>query len=100
MSPQRAQTVEDMIVAGLARGAQKLYVRAVRRPAAHCHRSADLVSEEAVRSYLFDLRRRRMARRTCQTNHYGHRCFYRQTLGRASALVGVKSIASPRQKDH
>ena len=26
-------------------------------------------------SYLFDLHRRRMARGTCQTNHYGHRIF-------------------------
>jgi hypothetical protein len=28
-----------------------------------------------VLSYLFDLHRRRMARGTCQTNHYGHRIF-------------------------
>jgi len=35
MSPQRARMIDDMILAGLAEGTRKLYVRAVRRLAAH-----------------------------------------------------------------
>jgi hypothetical protein len=35
MSPQRARMIEDMILAGFARGTQKLYVQAVRRLTAH-----------------------------------------------------------------
>jgi hypothetical protein len=32
MSPQRARTIDDMILAGLAEGARKLYVEAWGRP--------------------------------------------------------------------
>ena len=44
--------IEDMILAGLAQGTQKLYVQAVRRLTAHYHRSPDLLSEDEVRGYL------------------------------------------------
>ena len=54
MSPQRARMIDDMILAGLARGTQKIYIQAVRRLAAHYHRSPDLLSEEEVRNYLLD----------------------------------------------
>jgi hypothetical protein len=90
MSPQRARMIEDMILAGLARGTQKLYVHAVRRLAAHYHRSPDLLSEEEVRSYLLGLRQRGVARGTFQTSHYGLRFFYWHTLGRAWELFGGK----------
>jgi hypothetical protein len=39
MPPQRARMMDDMILAGLAEGTRKLYVQAVRRLAAHYHRS-------------------------------------------------------------
>ena len=48
MSPQRTRMIDDMILAGLAEGTQKLYVQAVRRLAAHYHRSPDLLSEDCV----------------------------------------------------
>ena len=51
MSPQRARMIDDMILAGLARGTQKIYIQAVRRLAAHYHRSPDLLSEEEVDHY-------------------------------------------------
>jgi len=90
MSPQRARMIEDMILAGLAGGTQKLYVQAVRRLAAHYHRSPDLLSEEEVRSYLLGLRQRGVARGTFQTNQYGLRFYYQHTLGRAWGLFGEK----------
>src|SRR5208283_1792389 len=52
MSPLRARMIEDMTLAGLAVGTQKIYIQAVRRLAAHCRRSPDELGEEEVRRYL------------------------------------------------
>ena len=90
MSPLRVRMIEEMILAGLARGTQRLYARAVYQLAAHYRRSPDQLSEEEVRSYLLGLRQRGVARGTFQTSHYGLRFFYQHTLGRAWALFGEK----------
>jgi hypothetical protein len=82
--------IEDMILAGFARGTQKLYVQAVRRLAAHYHRPPDVLSEEEVRAFLLELRQRGVARGTFQTCHYGLRFFYQHTLGRVWGLFGGK----------
>ena len=37
MSPLRARMIEDMTLAGLAEGTQKIYIQAVRRLAARGH---------------------------------------------------------------
>ena len=76
MSPLRARMIEDMSLAGLAKGTQKIYVQAVRRLAAHYRRSPDLLSEEEVRGYLLGLRQRGVARGTFQTSRFGLRFFY------------------------
>jgi hypothetical protein len=83
-----------MILAGLAGGARKLYVHAVRRLAADYRRSPDLLSEEEARSYLLALRQRGVARGTFQTSHSGLRFYYQHTLGRAWGCSGKKG--SPR----
>ena len=62
--------IEDMTLAGLAAGTQKIYVRAVRRLAAHYRRSPDQLSEEEVRGYLLGLRQRGVARGTFKTGQY------------------------------
>ena len=90
MSPQRARMIDDMILAGLAEGTRKLYVQAVRRLAAHYHRSPDLLSEEEVQGYLLGLCQRGVARGTFKTSHYGLRFFYHHTLGQAWGLFGEK----------
>jgi hypothetical protein len=79
-------------LAGLAEGTWKLYVQAVRRLAAHYHRSPDLLSEEEVRNYLLGLRQRGVARGTFQIGHYGLRFFYQHTLGRGWELSGGKRL--------
>jgi hypothetical protein len=43
MSPLRARMIEDMTLAGLAAGTQKIYIQSVRRLAAHYRRSPDTV---------------------------------------------------------
>ena len=90
MSPQRARMIEDMTLAGLAAGTQKVYVQAVRRLALHYHRSPDLLSQEEVRSYLLGLRQRGAARGTFQVSQYGLRFFYQHTLSRGWELFGEK----------
>ena len=90
MSPLRARMIEDMTLAGLAEGTQKVYVQAVRGVTAHYRRSPDLLSEEEVRGYLLGLRQRGVARGTFQTSRYGLRFFYHHTLDRAWALFGEK----------
>ena len=68
MSPLRARMIEDMTLAGLAVGTQKLYAQAVHRLAAHYRRSPDQLSEEEVRGYLLGLRQRGVARGTFKTS--------------------------------
>ena len=94
MSPLRARMIEDMSLAGLATGTQKIYVQAVRRLAAHYRRSPDLLSEEEVRGYLLGLRQRGVARGTFQTSRFGLRFFYHHSLERTWGLFGKKR--SPR----
>ena len=90
MSPLRARMIEDMTLAGLALGTQKIYIQAVRRLAAHYRRSPDQLSQEEVRGYLLGLRERGVARGTFKTSQYGLRFLYRHTLGRTWGLFGEK----------
>ena len=94
MSPLRTRMIEDMTLAGLALGTQRVYTHAVRQLSAHYRRSPDQLSEEEVRGYLLDLCRRGAARGTFKGAHYGLRFFYRQTLGRTWALFGEKKDRS------
>jgi site-specific recombinase XerD len=90
--------IEDMTLAGLAAGTQKIYIQSVRRLAAHYRRSPDQLSEEEVRAYLLGLRQGGTARGTFKTSQYGLRFLYCRTLDRVWGLFGEKRIASPSQK--
>src|SRR5271168_4961598 len=95
MSPLRERMIEDMTLAGLAQGTQKIYAQAVYRLAAHYRRSPDQLSEEEVRAYLLSLRQQGVARGTFQTSQYGLRFlspYARPCLG---AVRGKKG--SPRR---
>jgi hypothetical protein len=90
MSPLRVRMIEDMTLAGLAEGTQKIYIQAVRRLAAHYRRSPDQLSEQEVRGYLLGLRQRGVARGTFKTGQYGLRFLFHRTLDRAWGLFGEK----------
>ena len=94
MTPLRCRMIEDMTLAGLAPGSQDIYIRSVRRLAAHYRRSPDELSEEEVRSYLIGLQGRGIARGTFKADHYGIRFFYHQTLGRDWPLFSKKDSAA------
>ena len=69
MTPLRRRMIEDMTLAGLAPGSQDIYIKSVRRLAAHYQRSPDELSEEEVRSYLIRLRERGAARGMFKADH-------------------------------
>ena len=66
--------------------------------AAFYRRSPDELSEEEVRAYLLELRRRGAARGTFEIARAGLRFLFCQTLDRVWALFGEKRIALPRRK--
>jgi Phage integrase, N-terminal SAM-like domain len=61
MTPLRVQMTEDMRVAGLAAGTQRIYLDGVCRLAKHYRRAPDQLSEAEVRAYLLGLRERGVA---------------------------------------
>jgi hypothetical protein len=90
MTALRAQMIEDMRVAGLAAGTQRIYLDGVRRLAKHYWRAPDRLSEAEVRIYLLGLRDRGVALGTFKTNHGGIQFLYRRTLERNWQLFGGK----------
>jgi Phage integrase, N-terminal SAM-like domain len=90
MTPLRCRMIEDMRLAGLAARSQAIYVKSVRRLAAHYRRSPEQLSEEEVRSYLVRLRDRGVARGTFKVAHYAIQFLYQQTLGRDWPLFSKK----------
>ena len=80
MTPLRCRMMEDMNLAGLAPRSQAIYVKSVRRLAAHYGRSPDELSEEEVRAYLVKLRNRGAARGTFKVAHYAIQFLYQRTL--------------------
>jgi hypothetical protein len=82
--------IDAMTLAGLAKSTQDSYIKAVRRLAAFYRRSPDELSEEEVRAYLLDLRRRGAARGTFEIARAGLRFLFCQTLDRVWALFGEK----------
>lgn len=80
ITPLRCRMIEDMTLAGLAPRSRAIYVKSVRRLAAHYRRSPDELSEEEVRSYLVKLRDRGVARGTFKVAHYAIQFLYQHTL--------------------
>jgi hypothetical protein len=87
--------MEEMRVAGLAAGTQRLYLDGVRRLAEHYRRAPDQLSEAEVRAYLLGLRERGVALGTFKTNHGGIQFLYRRTLEREWPLFGGKKDPPP-----
>ena len=56
----RQRMHQDLQLAGLAEGTQKMYLRAVRQLAAHFHKPPDRITEHELREYLLYLKNERM----------------------------------------
>jgi site-specific recombinase XerD len=75
--------IQDMQLAGLSRGTQDCYVRAVRFLAAHYGHRPDELREEQVRGFFLHLiNKRRIAEGTLKTYRCGIQFFYETTLKR------------------
>jgi Phage integrase, N-terminal SAM-like domain len=96
MTPLRSRMTEDMRVAGLAAGTQRIYLDGVRRLATHYRRAPDELSEAEVRTYLLGFRERGVALGTFKTNHGGIQFLYRRTLDRDWPLFGEKKDSSAK----
>jgi integrase/recombinase XerD len=55
----RQRMHQDLQLAGLAEGTQKMYLRAVRQLAAHFRKAPDLITEHELREYLLYLKNQR-----------------------------------------
>jgi integrase/recombinase XerD len=98
MSPLRARMTEDITLAGLALGTQKLYAQAVYRLAAHYRRSPDQLSEEEVRGYLLGLRQRGVHAAPSRPVITAFDSSITTRSARPGGCSGKKRIAAPRQK--
>ena len=94
MSPMRMRMIEDMVLAGLAKSTQAVYVKAVCKLTAHYGRSPDTFTEEEVRAYLVSMRERGVARGTFKANHFGIQFLYCHTLNRDWPLFSKKRFGS------
>jgi Phage integrase, N-terminal SAM-like domain len=94
MSPLRKRMIEQMMLAGLAKSTQDVYVNAMYKLTAHYGRSPDTLTEEEVRAYLVGLRERGVARGTFKAHHFGIQFFYCQTLNCEWPLFLKKGFGS------
>jgi hypothetical protein len=95
MTPLRRRMIEDMALAGLAPRSRDIYIKSVRRLAAHYGRSPDELSEAEVRSYLVKLRDRGVACGTFKVAHYAVQFLYQNTLGYDWPLFSKKRFVCP-----
>jgi integrase/recombinase XerD len=79
----RKRMHQDLQLAGLAVGTQKVYLRAVRRLAAHYHRAPDQLIEEQVRDYILYLENeKRLASSSLVVDVSAIKFFYTHTAPR------------------
>ena len=88
--------IEDMQLAGLSKGTQDGYIRAVRQLAAHFRLSPDRLTERQLRDYLMHLREvRHVAKGTFQAHFFGIKFLFVNTLAQDWPLLTKKKSANP-----
>jgi len=88
--------IDDMVLAGLCAGTQRIYQKAVRRLAQFYNRSPELLSEAEVAAYLLDLVKQNVARGTFATARAGIRFLFGNTLSRDWALLKKRFVCLRR----
>ncbi|MGH9957568.1 MAG: site-specific integrase [Pyrinomonadaceae bacterium] len=90
MTELRKRMIECLQLRGLSERTQEAYVRAVRQPAEHYHKSPDQISEEELRQYFLFLKNvKHYSRNTMTIAICGIRFLYEQTLNRQWAIFGI-----------
>jgi hypothetical protein len=97
MTPLRRKMIEDMRLAGLCAGTQRIYQNAIALLARFYNRSPELLTEEQVAAYFRDmLERRKVAHGTFQTARFAIRFLYQNTLPRDWPLLKKRCGGLPR----
>jgi integrase/recombinase XerD len=96
MTPLRQQMQADMVLHGLAKRTQKVYIAAVAGIAKYYHRSPDLISPDEIKQYLLHLINERHLS-TSTTNQAGCalKFLYRFTLKRAQTCIEIPLRRAP-----
>jgi site-specific recombinase XerD len=89
--------IEDMRLAGLSEGTQKVYVDAVRNLAQRYRQSPDQLTQEQVRAYFLELSRRELAPSTVRVRLFAFKFLYLNTLQRDWSLLKLYRIKKSRQ---
>ena len=96
MSELRKRMIDDMELAGLMPGTQRVYVQAVRQLAGHFRLSPHRLTERQLRDYLIHLRDvRGVAKGTFQQHFFAIKFLFVNTLGRDWPLLTKKKSANP-----
>jgi site-specific recombinase XerD len=98
-SPLRQRMIRDMELAGLTRGTQQNYIRAVVKLQDHYRIRPDKLTEKQVLRYVFWLRdEKKVAKGTFQANWAGIKFLYYHTLGVDWTLFTRKKVRQPLRK--
>jgi integrase/recombinase XerD len=93
----RKRMYEDLQLAGLGAGTQKVYVGAIRKLAAHYHRAPDQLTEQEVRDYILYLKnKKRLASSSLQVAASAIKFFYTHTVPRDWKVL--QKLRIPRTK--
>lgn len=83
MTPLRRKMIEDMQLAGLSAGTQRVYVDCIVALAKHYNRSPELLTERELRDYFLYLEKEKaLADRTRNTHMYAAKFLFTKTLQR------------------
>jgi hypothetical protein len=58
MSVLRTKMQQDMVLRGLASSTQNQYIKSVKKLADHYKKSPDILTNDEIRNYLLDLKKR------------------------------------------
>lgn len=98
MTPLRHRMIQDMRLAGLSQGTQRLYALAVERLAKHCNRSPDQLHQEDIRQFFLHLRQDcHLAPSTLRLYTYGIKFFFTRTLRRHWAVFDLLHFRPDRK---
>ena len=96
-SPLRRRMIEDMTVLGFTAGTQKGYIAAVKNFTAFFDRSPDQAGAEDLRLFQLHMRSKGASATSMNAAVSASRFFFRVTLDRGDAQVGMTTVREPRR---
>lgn len=97
MTPLRQRMIEDMRLAGLSDGTQRVYLDAVRNLARRYQRSPDELTQEQVREYFLEMSRRGLAPSTVRVHLFALKFLYLNSLQRDWSLLKLFRIKKTKR---